>query len=518
MVEIGNRFDPQLKTRGESIATGPNMGRMEGVMGLPGSRSTPVHHPQFTRRFAVQAGAVGLLGLGTNHLTALHKACAGSGGSSAPAKSVIFIFLSGGLGQHDSFDMKPQAAAEIRGEFRPIDSNTPGLQICEHLPRLAQRSHLWALCRSLTHPTNDHSLGHHIMLTGRTMTPPGFNPSLPQSSDWPSIAAIAGAVTQPRNNLPPAVVLPEKLVHYSRRVIPGQFAGLMGSRRDPWFIESSSFSGLSYGAYPEFEFDHQERPNMPRRYAFEAPNLTLPEGLGEGRLSNRLELLSAIDRQRADLEQGAASKALDRSRQGAISLLTDRKVREAIDVTAAGPRQLDRYGRHSFGWSLLMARRLVEAGVNLVQVNLGNNETWDTHGEMFPHLKDKLFPPTDQALSALLDDLEESGLLDSTLLVMAGEFGRTPKISHLPQHYKLPGRDHWGAVQTVWFAGGGVRGGNVVGATDKLGAFPASAPQRPENLAATIYDSLGLPHTIEWLDQTERPHQIYHGSPITGLT
>jgi uncharacterized protein (DUF1501 family) len=159
----------------------------------------------------------------------------------------------------------------------------------------------------------------------------------------------------------------------------------------------------------------------------------------------------------------------------------------------------------------------VEAGVNLVQVNLGNNETWDTHGEAFPHLKNQLFPPTDKALSALLDDLHESGLLESTLIVMAGEFGRTPKITHLPQHYKLPGRDHWGAVQTVFFAGGGVRGGTVVGSSDKIGAYPASNRQTPENMAATIYRSLGLPETVAWHDDLDRPHHIYHGEPISGL-
>jgi uncharacterized protein (DUF1501 family) len=164
-----------------------------------------------------------------------------------------------------------------------------------------------------------------------------------------------------------------------------------------------------------------------------------------------------------------------------------------------------------------MARRLVEAGVNLVQVNLGNNESWDTHGEAFPHLKDKLLPPTDRALSALLDDLSASGLLDSTLIVMAGEFGRTPKITHLPQHYKLPGRDHWGAAQTVFFAGGGTRGGTVVGSTDRIGAYPATNPQTPENMAATIYHSLGIPPTAAWLDHADRPNHIYHGDPIAEL-
>ncbi len=478
-------------------------------------------HPRFSRRFALQAGAVSLLGLGTNHLEALRAAPAGgphlSGPTGGKARSVIYIFLSGGLGQHDSFDMKPEAPGEVRGEFKPIETNTPGLAICEHLPLLAQRSHLWAVCRSLSHPSNDHSAGHHIMLTGRTLIPPGFNASVPMPSDWPAIASIVGAVTTPRNNLPPAVALPEKLIHNSRRVIPGQFGGMMGPKHDPWFIEASSFSSLGYGAYPEYEFDHQERKNMPRRAAFQAPNLTLPEGFGKLRLANRLDLLNNIDRQRSDLERFASIEQFDRTRQGAISLLTDRRIRDAIDVAATSPEVQERYGKNSFGWSLLMARRLVEAGVNLVQVNLGNNETWDTHGEAFPHLKDLLFPPTDKALAALLDDLNDSGLLDSTLVVMAGEFGRTPKVTHLPQHYKLPGRDHWGAVQSVFFAGGGIRGGTVVGSTDKIGAFPATQRQTPENMAATIYHSLGLPDTVAWLDDLNRPHHIYYGEPITGL-
>jgi hypothetical protein len=353
---------------------------------------------------------------------------------------------------------------------------------------LAQRSELWSLCRSLTHPSNDHSVGHHIMLTGRTALPPGFSPNAPGRTDWPSIAAVAGAVTPPRNNLPPAVVLPERLVHYSGRVIPGQFAGQMGPHREPWFIEASPYHTTSYGAFPQYKFDHQERGDPDNR-VFQAPNLALPAEVAGDRFGSRRGLLSILDRQRQDLDRAAHVEDFDRYRQGVISLLSEPRVRQAFDVTAADERVQERYGKNSFGWSLLMARRLVEAGVNLVQVNLGNNETWDTHGEAFPHLKDKLLPPTDRALSALLDDLAESGLLESTLIVMAGEFGRTPKITHLPQHYKLPGRDHWGAAQTVFFAGGGVRGGVVVGSTDKLGAYPASSPQSPENMAATIYSA-----------------------------
>jgi hypothetical protein len=381
---------------------------------------------------------------------------------------------------------------------------------------LAQRSHLWSLCRSLTHPSNEHSAGHHIMLTGRSMLPPGFSPSRPLPTDWPSIAAIANATTRPRNNLPPAVVLPEKLVHNSGRVIPGQFAGRMGSHRDPWFVEASPFHRTSYGAFPEFQFDHQERGHKDERL-FQAPSLTLPHGLTRPRFEGRLDLREALGRQRRELDQAAATTDFDRFRQGAISLLTDQRVHRALDVRQADEREQQRYGKNSFGWSLLMAKRLVKAGVNLVQVNLGNDETWDTHGNAFPHLKDNLFPPTDRAVAALLDDLSGEGLLDDTLVVMAGEFGRTPKISLLPKHYKLPGRDHWGAVQSVFLAGGGVQGGRVVGSSDRKGAYPADSPQRPENLAATIYQALGLPDTAAWYDDVDRPHHIYHGTPIPGL-
>ncbi|MHC5537165.1 DUF1501 domain-containing protein [Singulisphaera rosea] len=471
---------------------------------------------------AIQAGAVGLLGLGADHLTGLRAAATTGGspglaGSFGRARSVIYIFLSGGLGQHDSFDPKPDAPDQVRGEFKPIAAKTPGTFICEHLPRLAKQSDRWAMVRSLTHSSNDHSAGHLIMLSGQTKLPTGFDPLAPKPTDWPSIAAVAGAVTTPRHNLPPAVVLPEKLVHSTGRIIPGQFAGIMGSRRDPWLIEASPYDPGAYGAFPEYEFDHQDRKRPPRRSRFQGPNLSLPEGFGLDRLANRLSLLETIDRQRRDMEGLAESQQFNRHRQDAVSLLTDSKVRRAFDVSDAPAEVLERYGKNSFGWSLLMARRLVEAGVNLVQVNLGNNETWDTHGNAFPHLKDNLFPPTDRAVSALLDDLHQNGLLDSTLIVMAGEFGRTPRISTLKEAYKDPGRDHWGHAQTVFFAGGGVRGGHVLGSTDKIGGYPASDPQTPESMAATIYHALGIPPTTAWNDEQDRPHFIYHGDPIAGL-
>lgn len=471
-------------------------------------------HPRWSRRTLIEAGALGLVGLGTNHVAALRE---GAAASTRACKSVIYIFLSGGLAQHDSFDPKPEAPENIRGEFAPIATTTPGIFICEHLPRLAARSQLWTLVRSLTHPSNDHSAGHHIMLTGRSNLPPTFNPNQPTSGDWPSIAAIAGALTQPRNNLPPAVVLPERLIHRTGRVIPGQFAGIMGSRHDPWFIEASPFNSSTYGAYPEYEFHHAKGREHNASIRFQAPSLSLPEALSQQRVLSRHALLKTIDSQRQQWDRVAGLEEFDRYRQSAISLLTDPHVRAAFDVTSAPDAQQDRYGRNSFGWSLLMAKRLVRAGVNLVQVNLGNNETWDTHGNAFPHLRDVLLPPLDRSLSALLDDLHAEGLLDSTLIVMAGEFGRTPKISTLPEHYRLPGRDHWGAVQTVFLAGGGVKGGQVIGASDRTGGYPADNPQTPENLAATIYSTLGLPAEITWSDDLQRPHMVYHGEPIRGL-
>ena len=483
------------------------------------SFSHPQHSP-ISRRTMLQAGSVGLLGLGMNHVTALRAADVISqvprGGT---AKSVIFVFLSGGLTQHDSFDPKPDAPADIRGEFSPIATQTPGVFVCEHLPMLAARSQNWSLIRSLTTPYNEHSQGHTSILTGRTPMPLGYNPVKPQSSDWPSIASIVGdAVPKRNNNLPPAVVLPERLIHNTGRTLPGQFGGLMGSQRDPWFIEASPYNSKSYGAYPDYEFHFVRGRERNHELKFQSPNLSLPEGLSRSRLTDRESLRSLLDLQRQDLERAAATASFDRHRQSAISLLTDSSVQRAFDVHNADPATLDRYGRNAFGWSLLMARQLVQAGVNLVQVNLGNNEAWDTHDNNFPLLRDCLLPPTDKGMSALLDDLQSLGLLDETLIVMIGEMGRTPKVNAANRSPGCKaGRDHWGAVQTVFIAGGGTTGGAVIGASDKNGAYPAFDGQPPENLAATIYHAMGIPSIATWKDELNRPHNIYHGEPIAGL-
>lgn len=481
-----------------------------------------LQHPFVSRRTAVQAGALGLFGLGMNHLPPLRAATPRATSAGATAKSCIYIFLSGGLSQHDSFDLKPDAPDTVRGEFDPIATKTPGVQICEHLPGLAARSHQWGVVRSITHPTNDHTAGHYYMLTGRSIPSPGFRGDrVARPNDWPSISSIVGdAVPARSRTLPPSIVLPERLVHWSGGVIPGAYGGLMGSNRDPFFIEASPYGEPFWrGAYPEYVFANETKkpPKSPDARQFQAPNIKLSPELSLGRMNGRTDLLKELDRQRFDLEQAATVHKYDEHQQSAISLLSASEVRKAFDVTNADEKTQLRYGKNSFGWSLLMAYRLVEAGVNLVQVNLGNNETWDMHGDIFPRLKNKLFPPTDRALCALLDDLNLNGLLDSTLIVMGSEFGRTPKLSTLEASYSLPGRDHWGAVQSVFFAGGGVNKGVVIGASDSLGAYPANQPESPENLAATIYHALGIPDDAMWHDEVGRPHPIYHGHPIKGL-
>lgn len=479
-------------------------------------------HARHSRRAMIQAGSISLLGLGINHISGL-RALADETSSARPKshKAVIYIFLSGGLTQHDSFDPKPDAPDNIRGEFSPIATQTPGVQICEHLPMLAARSNKWAMVRSLTHPYNDHTQGHHVMLTGRTEIPVGFNAGRPTSSDFPAMASVVNGVVRPVNNLPPAAVLPEKLVHVTGRTIPGQFGGLMGWQNDPWFIEASNFKDTKYihGAFPQYGFQRWEGATNPPDYVFQAPRLELMQGVLQNRFDGRLELLSTLDRQRRELNGAAQAGEFDRYRESAVSLLNSGGVHKALDIHSAPGSVQDRYGRNSFGWSLLMARQLVAAGVSLVQVNLGNDESWDTHEKSFPNLRDFLLPPTDRAVSALIDDLDQRGMLDDVMIVMAGEFGRTPKVFTFPGAIsKLPGRDHWGAVQSVFFAGGGVKGGTVIGSSDSIGAYPAADPQNPENMAATIYEALGLPRTIIWKDRLDRPHHVYHGDPILGLT
>lgn len=468
-------------------------------------------HP-VTRRGLLQAGSLGLVGLGLSDVLALRTYGSETGlAPVTPAKSVIFLFLTGGLSHQDSFDMKPEAPDTVRGDFKPIATRTPGLQICEHLPRLAQQSERFALVRSVGTDSSGHGEACHMMLTGRLDPAPGFNPRIvPSPSEWPSIAALTTYATAGRNNLPAAVVLPQASINEAGEVRPGQFAGRLGPRYDAWHVNIAAPCALGNGACPHcFRFEGSAHEHGSSS-VFDTPVLTVPDG-GSSRLRDRIGLLEVIENQQRTLERTAESDKLGRHRQQAISVLADPKVKSAFEVDKSDPVTLERYGNNKFGLSILMAYRLVSAGVNLVQVNVGKNSTWDTHRRNFVNLKDNLLPYLDRAVSALLDDLSTSGLLESTLVVLTGEFGRTPKIN--PD----AGRDHWGPANSVLFAGAGVRGGNVIGSTDKLAAYPTSDRQTPENVAATIVDTLGVPLTTLWHDIDGRPHGICRAEPIPGL-
>lgn len=465
-------------------------------------------HPTLTRRSALQAGAIGLLGMGMSELSALRGLSATTGRK----KSVILIFLTGGLSHQDSFDLKPDAPDTVRGEFQPIATRTPGMQICEHLPLLAQRSDRYALVRSLGTDSSGHEVACHMLLTGRLDLPAGFSiVNTPNGNEWPSLPALVTHLLQGRDKLPPAAVLPEPSINEAGRVRPGQFAGRLGPRWEAWHLQMASKCALGNGACPAC-FRHDGTPfEHAADTIFDTPVLTLPEG-GKLRLDARLGLLDRIEQQQRQLERSAETDRLDRHRQQAISVLATPQVRAAFNVEHAEPATLDRYGKNKFGLSLLMAYQLVQAGVSLVQVNLGKNSSWDTHRRNFANLKDNLFPYTDRAVSALLDDLQGTGLLENTLVVMTGEFGRTPKIN------KDAGRDHWGPAMTALFAGAGVRGGTVIGATDRLAAYPISDRQTPENIAATIYHTLGISRSGIWKDVDGRPYETCRAEPIPGLT
>lgn len=475
-----------------------------------------IAHPVMPRRTVLQAGSIGLLGLS---MANLHRASAFSEASSAatdrPIRNVIYVFLSGGLSQHESLDMKPDAPDAVRGEFSPIATATPGTFICEHLPRLAKRSETWSLVRSLSHSRNDHGESIHIMNTGLSNLPPGLNRNKPQPTDFPSMLSVAGSQLTGPAGLPATAVLPRLVTNVRNDQRPGQTAGLMGPRHDPWLINAAKCNG--YGACPDcFYFSNKAEFRHGNQPVLQSPHLNLPDGLSISRIDRRVDLLREVEEGQRQLDKQKSVSKLRRDREGALSLLTSGRVRDAFDLENETDARLDAYGRNVFGSSLLLARRLVGVGVRMVQVNLGRGSTWDQHGDLFLSLK-KLLPPLDQSLSALLDDLSESGLLESTLVVVASEFGRTPKISKLSV-YRLPGRDHWGATQSVLLAGGGVVGGRVIGATDDIGAYPIDARQTPENFAATIYDTLGIPDDAHWYDPADRPYPVYHAQPIAGLT
>lgn len=367
---------------------------------------------QTTRRNFLQVGYSGLLGLGLPGLFAGRSAATGTSGGRA--KSVIVILLSGGLGQHDSFDMKPEAPEKMRGEFKPISTAIPGIRFCEHLPGLASRAKKLAVVRSMAHPEGNHLVAVHRVLTGQPSTPRGASDldRVASRNDFPCYAAVLDSVRRRNDGIPNGVALPFRLIE-GPLTWPGQDAGFLGPRHDPWQLRMD--------------------PNRPD---FKDDSLSLPDGLDPARLHQRRHLLGQ------SILPPAGDAFVDQQ-DAAMALLCSGRVGRALDVEREDPRLIDRYGKHLFGRSLLTARRLVESGVPIVQATMGIVQTWDTHVANFPRLRDNLLPPLDQAVSALLDDLECRGLLDETLVVMLGEFGRTPRISELtpvPSPVAITGR------------------------------------------------------------------------------
>jgi hypothetical protein len=398
----------------------------------------------------------------------------------------------GGPSQHETFDLKPDAPEGIRGTFRPIDTQTPGVRICEHLPRLAKMTDRYAVVRSLTHTGVNHGTSAYHVLTGHIHFSPGTLRH-PTPQDFPSVGCAVARFGRQPADLPPYVALPSVLHDGDGGEVPGQGPGLLGQRAAPFLVNGD-----------------------PTRHDFSIDTLTLPEDMDPQRLRDRIGLQAALDQAGDRLARLPGGADMGGHYERAFRLLQSPAARRAFHLAAEPDRVRERYGKHHFGQSCLLARRLVEAGVPLVTVywnspSLTDDQSWDTHNDSFDRLQRYLLPALDQALTALLDDLHSRGLLDETLVVWAGEFGRTPRIN------RNAGRDHWGFCQSALLAGAGVRGGQVYGSSDAHAAYAAEQPVSPDDLAATMFHLLGVPLDQELHDAQGRPLPLCSGKPVRGL-
>lgn len=430
-------------------------------------------NPSPSRRQFVQVGYSAALGLSLPPILQAKTTETAAPTPKRRAKSLIIVFLTGGPSHHETFDPKPDAPEEIRGQFKTIQTSVSGLHIAEHLPLIAQRMHHCALVRSLAHREDNHLLATHQVLTG-TAIPGGIFDQVASRKDWPSYSSTLDHLQPRTDGVPTGVNLPTFLME-GPLVWPGQHAGFLTAKHDPWQIKQD--------------------PNRPN---FSVEAVRAADGVE--RINDRKYLLERMNRAHLSEEQ-----------ERAFNILTSGTVGDAFELHREPTSTRDRYGRHQFGQSLLLARRLVEAGVSVVQANMGQVQNWDSHGGIFPRLKDQLLPPLDRAVSALLDDLHARGMLDDTMVAVFGEFGRTPKVN------AQAGRDHWGRAFSAVFAGAGVRGGTVVGKTDSVGGAPATQPYSPMDLGATIYQALGVDYTGEIYDQLKRPVKLNSGSPIQAI-
>ena len=448
-----------------------------------------------TRRAWLRVGGLGAVGLSLGDLLARPASASeppSTSGTFGKAKHCIILFLAGGPPQHETFDPKPEAPREIRGQFNALSTRVPGVQFSELLPRTAQLAPHLAVIRSLFTDVNSHATSGYWMLTG-TPHPSAAESLPPGPEDWPSLASVIGA-QRPSERAPfSAVALPELIRNNPNITWPGQDGGFMGHAWNPFVFKCN--------------------PAEPR---FEIEGLKLPPELTTLRVNERVNLLQQLEEHFLRATPTEAMAALSRMQQRAVDVVQSAAARTAFDLDRETAATRDRYGRHKFGQSTLLARRLIEAGVRLVQVNWPRepgdaevgNPLWDTHQKNAERVRDVLCPQFDSAYAALLTDLHERGLLDETLVVAMGEFGRTPK------HNASGGRDHWGHCFSVALAGGGVRGGQIIGASDRFGGYPANRPLRPQDLAATIFHLLGIdPHGF-FADRSGRNRPLQTGGDV----
>jgi hypothetical protein len=457
------------------------------ILGVQPTSAINASLDRLTRRSFVRLGGLAPLGLGLSQF--IEAKSGNPSGSFGKAKRCLLLYMWGGPSHIDLFDMKPHAPAELRGPFKEVSTKVPGVRITELMPELGKVVDKIGFIRSVTHSDNNHSTGAHWMLTGHKHPISRENFGA-RPSDYPHIGSLVSKFAPTNNGLPPCVALPETIGTTAGFVTPGQNGGFLGRRYDPFVVNK-----------------HPDEPD------FAIPNLTPVKGLTQERLRKRVSLMESFDRFRGDLSGTLDVSDLNAVNQHAYNLLTSPRVAHAFNIEAEGQTERERYGMRTFGQSALLARRLLESGVKLVTLYWhrdipGVDTTWDTHKQNFTGLKDRLVPQVDQPIAHLLNDLEDRGMLDDTLVVWSSEFGRTPKVN------KNAGRDHWGRCNTIWMAGAGIPGGQMYGKSDKIASEPVEDAVSPSDVSATMFHLLGLDPKTHFHDSLGRPYPLSEGKVL----
>ncbi len=449
-----------------------------------GNKRRPFDRRWFLSSSSVAVGAFALPTIASSRASANDEPS-----SRGQAKQAIVILLQGGCSHLDTWDLKPNAPSEIRGEFQPIATSLPGVSICEHLPLLAQRAHRYNVLRSVHHATPSHEAAIHWVLTGYNY--PGANTTTRNRNIKPSMGSIVAKSLQSRQpGLPPYVCIPDK--------------GQLGDRVR---YAAANFLGM---AHDPFE---SGLPPSDAKSAFKMPpNLSVSKGADLRRFDHRLKLLQQLDQLPRLLDASGTMDGMDVFQRKAMDMLAHKTTRDAFDLSQEPADLRERYGNTRVGQEAILARRLAGAGVPFTLVNFSINQEWDTHSNGFKTLKNTRLPEFDRAVSALIDDLEQRGRLDSTLVAVITEFGRTPTIN------KTAGRDHWSNVFSIVMAGGGLTSGQFIGTSNPRGEVPQDRPIHINDVLATIYRQLGVPTNLVHSDEGGRPVPVlYRGKPISEL-